>query len=110
MLRKEGQAPSPLPKDPLGEDVRHDCAPRGGALRRAPGTAGPTARQGAAARPPPDAPGGFPRSAPRSPADRSGRFQPPPAPRLTARASGETDGGRAHLVGGQREGRGCGED
>lgn len=78
--------------------------------RLAPGTAGPTARQGAAARPPPDAPGGFPRSAPRSPADRSGRFQPQPAPRLTARALGETDRGRAHLVGGRRERRGCGED
>lgn len=63
---------APLPKDLQGAD---DNAPGGGAACRALGT---LVSPPSWARHPPCAAGGFPRSAPRAPADRSGRFQPPP--------------------------------
>lgn len=63
---------TPLPKDLQGATMTR----QEGALRA--GRWGPRVSSPGWARHPPRASGGFPRSAPSAPADRSGRFQPQP--------------------------------
>lgn len=99
------QLPAPSSKARRARTATTTARQEGARCTGRPELRGPTARQGAAPRPSPGAPGGFPRSVPRAPADRSGRFQPPPVPRPTAWVSGETEG-RADLGGQGRRGLG----